>query len=230
MVSSCAVMRTKRTRRVAVVLSGCGVYDGSEVQEAVATILALERAGAEVLCAAPNVAMPVVINHLTGQPMIGDERSVLVESARIARGNVRDLASVLTEGLDGAIVPGGYGATRVLCDHARAGRDARVLPVVERFLKELYAAKRPTGYLCLAPVVAARVFGGTRPKLGVGAQGPVSDMEAMGADVQTLSARDIAVDRDHRFVCAAAFTATTRLSDAMEGIERLTRALFELMP
>ena len=86
------------------------------------------------------------------------------------------------------------------------------------------------GFLCLAPVVAARVFGASRPKLGVGPQGPVADMESMGAEVQTLSARDLAVDRDNRFVCAAAFTATTRLADAMEGIERLTRALFELMP
>ena len=215
---------------MALVLSGCGVYDGTEVQEAVAAILALERMGAEVVCAAPNVAAPVVINHLTGHPMIGDERNVLVESARIARGDVRDLAKVLTEGLDGAVLPGGYGATRVLSDHARAGAEARVLPVVETFLREMRGAGKPLGFLCLAPVVAARVFGAEHPKLGIGADPTAAaDMAAMGAEVTTLGPRDIVVDRELKLVCAAAFTAARRLSEAYEGIERLTRALFEMM-
>lgn len=215
---------------MALVLSGCGVYDGTEVQEAVASILALERAGAEVVCVAPNVAMPVVINHLTGQRMVGDERSVLVESARIARGEVRDLATVLVEGLDAAVVPGGYGATRVLCDQARQGANAKVLPAVETFLKAMHGAGKPLGFLCLGPVVAARVFGAGRPRLGIGADATaLADMAAMGAEVATLGPRDLAVDRENRFVCAAAFTATTRISEAYEGIDRMVRALFEMM-
>ncbi len=215
---------------MALILSGCGVYDGTEVQEAVAALLALERLGAEVVCAAPNVAAPVVINHLTGQPMIGDERNVLVESARIARGDVRDLAKVLTEGLDGAVFPGGYGATRVLSDQVGRGAGARVLPVVEGFVRELHGAGKPMGFLCLAPVVAARVLGAKHPKLGMGAEPAViADMVAMGAEVTTLGPRDIAVDREHKLVCAAAFTAARRISEGYEGIERLARAMVELM-
>lgn len=215
---------------MALLLSGCGVYDGTEVQEAVAAMLSLERAGHEVVCVAPNVAMPVVVNHLTGQRMIGDERNVLVESARIARGEVRDLATVLVEGLDGAVVPGGFGATRVLCDQARQGAKAAVLPVVADFLRALHAAGKPLGFVCLGPVVAARVFGSLAPRLGVGPDADaLADMRAMGAEVSTLGPRDLAVDRDQRLVCAAAFTATTRLSEASEGIDRLVRALGEMM-
>ncbi len=221
--------RAKRAPRVAVVLSGCGVYDGSEAQEAVAALLALDRAGAEVVCAAPNVPMPVVVNHLSGHPMIGESRNVLVESARLARGDIRDLAALEGVALDAAIVPGGYGATRVLCDHARAGRDARVSPEVGRFLDAMRRAGRPMGFACMAPVVAARAFGALGVSLGTGAgSGALADMEAWGAKVTALGARDLSVDREHRLVCAAAFTATQKLSEAYEGIERMVRATLEL--
>jgi enhancing lycopene biosynthesis protein 2 len=230
MFSSRAVKRSRPMRRVALVLSGCGVYDGTEVQEAVATILALERAGAQVLCTAPNVPMPMVINHFTGHRSVGDERNVLVESARIARGMVRDLATVLPEALDAAVVPGGYGVSRVLCAPTHPGADARVLPVLEGFLRAMHGMGKPLGFLCLGPLVAARLFGSQRPRLGLGNDPTArADMEALGAEVIPLGPRDLAVDREHRFVCAAAFTSATHLAEAYEGIERLVRALFELM-
>lgn len=212
-----------------VVLSGCGVYDGSEAQEVVATLLALDRAGAEVVCAAPNVEMPVVINHLSGHPMIGECRNVLVESARLARGDVRDLAKVLDTPFDAAVLPGGYGATRVLCDHARAGREARVDASVRRLLEGLRKAGRPMGFACMAPVVAARVFGAEGVVVGTGAgSGALDDMASWGAKVTPLGARELTVDRELRVVCCAAFTATQRLSEAYEGIEKMVRATLEL--
>lgn len=221
--------RAKRVPRVAVLLSGCGVYDGSEAQEVVATLLALDRAGAEAVCVAPNVPMPVVINHLSGHPMIGESRNVLVESARLARGDVGDLARFVDADCDAVVVPGGYGATRVLCDHASAGRGARVLPDVVRLLDGARKAKRPMGFACMAPVVAARVFGSLGVELGTGAGScALDDMAHWGAKVVALGAKELSVDRDHKLVCCAAFTATGRLSEVYEGIERMVRATLEL--
>lgn len=229
--SSPPVMKTraKRAPRVAVLLSGCGVYDGSEAQEVVAILLALDRAGAEALCVAPNVPMPVVINHLSGHPMIGESRNVLVESARLARGDVRELARFVDADCDAVVVPGGYGATRVLCDHASAGRGASVLPDVARFLDASRRARRPMGFACMSPVVAARVFGSLGVSLGTGAGScALDDMAHWGAKVAALDAKELSVDREHRIVCCAAFTATERLSAVYEGIERMVRATLEL--
>ncbi len=212
-----------------VVLSGCGVYDGSEAHEVAATLLALERAGAEAVCVAPNVEMPVVVNHLSGHPMIGECRNALVESARLVRGDVRDLAKALDTPFDAAVVPGGYGATRVLCDHARAGREARVDADVRRLLEGLRKAGRPMGFACMAPVVAARVFGAASVVVGTGAgSGALDDMAAWGARVTPLGPRELTVDRELRVVCCAAFTATQRIVEVFEGIDKMVRATLEL--
>lgn len=221
--------RARRAPRVAVVLSGCGVYDGSEAHEVSATLLALDRAGAEAVCVAPNVPMPVVVNHLSGHAMIGESRNVLVESARLVRGDARDLATVIDLELDAVILPGGYGATRVLCDYSSAGRSAQALPVVSRFLGESHKAGRAMGFACMAPVVAARVFGPMGPSLGVGAgAGALDDMAHWGAKVVALDAKNLSVDRENKLVCCAAFTATQRLSEVYEGIDRMVRATLEL--
>lgn len=112
-------------KRIGVILSGCGVYDGSEIHEAVITLLAIDRAGAEAVCMAPNIPQMHVVNHLTGEPAEGESRNVLVESARIARGNVKDLATVQVADIDALILPGGFGAAKNLCDFAVSGPDRK---------------------------------------------------------------------------------------------------------
>lgn len=221
--------RARRAPRVAVVLSGCGVYDGSEAHEVSATLLALDRAGAEAACVAPNVPMREVMNHLSGHAMIGESRNVLVESARLVRGDVRDITKTHEIELDAVIVPGGYGATRVLCDHAYKGREATVLPQVARFLEASHKAGRAMGFACMAPVMAARMFGPIGPSLGAGAgTGALDDMTHWGAKVVALGARDLSVDRENKLVCCAAFTATQKLSEVYDGIDRMVRATLEL--
>src|SRR5262245_25811895 len=107
--------------RIGVLLSGCGVMDGSEIHEAVLTLLFLDRAGAEALCMAPDAPQRDVVDHKTGRPATGESRNVLVEAARIARGNIRDVADVKATEIDGLVLPGGYGAAKNLSDFAVAG-------------------------------------------------------------------------------------------------------------
>ena len=108
-------------KKIGVVLSGCGVTDGAEIQEAVLTLLAIDRAGAEAICMAPNIRQYHVINHLTGEESLGEARNVLVESARIARGKIRDIATVKAADIDALIFPGGFGVVKNLCDYAFKG-------------------------------------------------------------------------------------------------------------
>ena len=140
--------------RIAVVLSGCGVNDGAEIHEAVITLLALDRAGVEIVCAAPDIPQAHVINHVTGEPT-GETRNVLVESARIARGKIKNLAQLGAGDIDAAIFVGGFGATKNLTGWAFHGDAGDVTPEVARFIRDLRGAGKPMGFMCIAPVIAA---------------------------------------------------------------------------
>lgn len=149
--------------RVALVLSGCGVFDGSEIHEAVCCLVHLSRSGATVEMFAPDISAPAV-NHVTGQPE-AQARNVMVESARIARGKIRPLAQLKAGEFDAAVFPGGFGAAKNLCDFATKGAQCTVQPDVERVIKEFHGAGKPVGLCCIAPVLAAKT-------LGKGAGGP----------------------------------------------------------
>src|SRR5512140_2970369 len=154
--------------RVGVLLAGCGVYDGAEIHEAVLTLLALDRAGAEAVCLAPDVPQKNVVNHLTGQVAEGETRNVLVESARVARGGIRTLAGFDPSTLDALVLPGGFGAAKNLCDFAFAGADCTVHPEVARVIQAVHAAGRPIGAVCIAPVILARLLGTEKPRVTIG--------------------------------------------------------------
>lgn len=216
--------------RVAVILSGCGVHDGSEIHESVAALLALDRAGARLVCAAPNVPQPHVINHLTGEINPHDSRNVLVESARIARGSVVDLATVRVTDIDAAVFPGGYGAAKTLSDYASRGRDAQVHPEVARLVREMHAARKPMAFFCIAPVLAARVLGEFHPRITIGTDAAVAaDLEAWGARHQSCQVQDIVVDHEHKIVSTPAYMLATRISEVAAGIERAVRAMLEMI-
>ena len=123
------------SKKVGVLLSGCGVYDGSEIHETVLTLLALDRAEVEIICMAPNMNQLHVINHVT-QEVLDEKRNVLVESARIARGDIKDLNDVRASDLDALIIPGGFGAAKNLSDFALKGQEASVHPQVQRIYRK----------------------------------------------------------------------------------------------
>lgn len=155
--------------KVGVLLSGCGFLDGTEIHEAVLTMLFLDRAGAEIVCIAPAGPQHHVMNHVTHKPVAKQQRDVLVESARIARGKVRDLATVQASELDAIVCPGGFGAVKNLCDFAVAGQAAVPHPEVARLLRDLHAQQKPIGAVCIAPALIACVLGKTcAPHLTIG--------------------------------------------------------------
>ena len=145
-------------KRVGVVLSGCGFLDGAEIHEAVCTLLSLDRHGAKLVAAAPDVPQLHVVDHLKGAPSEGETRGVLAEAARIVRGQIAPLSTISARDLDALIFPGGYGAAKNLCTFAVEGRAMRVQPDVERIVREMRGAGKPMGFICIAPVIAGRLF------------------------------------------------------------------------
>ncbi len=218
--------------KVGVVLSGCGVFDGSEIHEAVLTLLALDRRGAEIVCMAPNAEMAHVVDHLRGDVSAGEKRNVLVESARIARGAIRDISGVRATELDALVLPGGFGAAKNLSDFAFKGPDCAVHPEVARLIREMLAARKPIGAVCIAPAVLARVLGQERvaARLTIGTDaGTAGAIGAMGGVHVACPVGECVVDREHRVVSTPAYMLAQRISEVADGIDGAVAALLELI-
>jgi len=214
--------------RVAIILSGCGVNDGAEIHESVLTLLALDRMDVEVVFAAPDVGQADVVDHVTGSTC-DEQRNVLRESARIARGVIRDLAGLSAGDVDAAILPGGFGAAKNLSNFASGGSSWEVNPDVARFLKELHAAGKPIGAICIAPAVLAALFGGEGVTLTIGTdEGTAMRLEGQGARHRACRVDDIVIDSDRRIVTTPAYMLAGRISEAADGIEKLCGAVVEL--
>lgn len=215
--------------KVGVVLSGCGVYDGAEIHESVLTLLALDRAGAEAVCFAPDAEQMHVVNHLTGQPAAGEKRNILVESARIARGKIQDLKKARAVDLDALIFPGGFGAAKNLCDFAVKGADCTVHPEVARIVREMYQAKKPIGAICIAPAILSKALWDQGPRLTIGTDKETATaLEKMGAKHEACPVREFVVDAEHKIVTTPAYMLANRISEAAEGIEKLVKEVLRL--
>ncbi|XP_071071097.1 glutamine amidotransferase-like class 1 domain-containing protein 3, mitochondrial [Dasypus novemcinctus] len=222
--------------RVALVLSGCGVYDGTEIHEASAILVHLSRAGAAVEIFAPDVAQMHVIDHAKGQPSESETRNVLAESARIARGKITDLARLSAANHDAAIFPGGFGAAKNLSTFAVDGKDCRVSADVERILKEFHGAGKPIGLCCIAPVLAAKVLPGVEVTVGHEQEeggrwpyaGTAEAIRALGARHCVRDVTDAHVDRKNKVVTTPAFMCETALHHIHDGLGALVREVLVL--
>ena len=213
-------------KRIGVVLAGCGVYDGAEIHEAVLTLLAIDRAGHECVIAAPNVDQAHVINHLTGEVM-GERRNVLVEAARIARGKIRDLATVSAQEIDAIVFPGGFGAAKNLCDFAFAGASMVVNPDVARIIAEMRAAKKPIGLLCISPALGAKLIPGAKLTFGAACDASVA-AESMGAHHVVTRVDQIVVDEENRLVTTGAYMMGPWVADVAKGVDALVDRVISL--
>jgi enhancing lycopene biosynthesis protein 2 len=208
--------------RVGVLLSGCGVYDGAEIHESVLTLLALDQHQATIICCAPNVEF-AEIDHLTKKPT-GQKRNVLREAARIARGEIRDIARVKAAELDALILPGGFGAAKNLCNFAEQGANCSVHPEVERLVAECLAAHKPVGAICIAPALLARIAGrqGVNAKLTIGNDpGTAQAIVALGCVHENRPVTEITVDADHKIVTTPAYMLGPGPAAVNEGIRKL---------
>ncbi len=214
--------------KIGVLLSGCGLYDGSEIHEAVLTLLALDRAGAEIVCMAPDMDQYHVINHVT-QEVMEERRNVFVESARIARGEITDLKGVRAGDLDGLIIPGGFGAAKNLSDFAVKGPEATVHPEVERILDEMVSAGKPVGAICIAPATLTKALADRRPEVTIGDdKATASAIEAMGGRHKTCPVDGIHVDAAHKIVTTPAYMLGPGIKDVAIGIGKLVAKVLEM--
>lgn len=218
-------------KQVAVLLSGCGVYDGSEIHEAVLTLLALDRAGAEALCCAPDIEQHHVVNHLTGEVAAGERRNVLQESARIARGAIRDAAGLGAGDADALILPGGFGAAKNLSDFALRGAAGEAQPQAKRLIREFHAAGKPIGLACIAPAVGALALRGC----GAAVELTIGDDAATAAALEALGARHLRraadqalVDAAQRVVSTPAYMCGRSIREVADGIEAMVREVLKL--
>ena len=215
------------SKKIAVILSGCGVYDGAEIHESVITLLRLDQRGAQVQCFAPNIAQLHVINHLTGEEM-PESRNVLVESARIARGNIKDIREADVEDFDALIVPGGFGAAKNLSNFAIEGAGCTVQPEVLALAEAFAEAGKPVGLICISPALAAKIYGpGVTCTIGNDAD-TAAAMNKMGATHADCAVTEIVEDKARKLVSTPAYMLAQSISEAASGINKLVDRVLEL--
>lgn len=215
-------------KKVAVILSGCGVFDGSEIHESVLTLLALDRANAEYQCLAPNIPQHHVTNHLTREIEADEKRNVLVEAARIARGDIFDLGRANPEDYDAAIFPGGFGAATNLCSFAERGASCEIQPSVLGFARKMFADGKPMGFICIAPVMISRICG-VSVKQTIGNNAQTADaITAMGGHHVTCGVTQMVVDEQYKIVSTPAYMLARRISEAAAGIDALVQEVLAL--
>ncbi len=212
---------------IAIVLSGCGVFDGSEVYETVCTLLAIQALGFSYQCMAPNIEQNTVMNHFTHKAM-DEKRNVLVEAARLARGNIVDLSTANPEDFSAAIYPGGFGVVMNLSNFAEKMEECIVENTVLHFAKAMANAKKPQGFLCISPVLISKIYG-PGVTLTVGDDLPTIDMvEKMGAKHQVCAATEVAIDATHKVVSTPCYMSAKQIGEIATGTNALVKALIAL--
>lgn len=214
-------------KNVGVVLSGCGVYDGAEIHEAVLTLLALDRAGAQAVCFAPDKSQLHVINHLTGDEM-PETRNVLVESARIARGNIQPLSQADASQLDALIVPGGFGAAKNLSSFASEGAECWIDKDLAKLTQQMYKANKPIGFMCISPALLPKLLD-QQVRLTIGNDPDLGEViDAMGGEPVICPVDDIVVDIENKVVTTPAYMLAKSIGEAAEGIDKLVSRVLDL--
>lgn len=213
--------------KVAVVLAGCGVFDGAEIHEAVMTLYAIDRIGGTYQVFAPNVKQHHVINHITGEAM-NEARNVLTEAARIARGKIKALTEYRVADFDALIFPGGFGVAKNLCTYAVDGTDCHVDRVVEAAIRDTHRAGKPIGALCISPVLITRVLGDVTVTIG-NDPSTASDLTAMGGRHETKRHGEVSVDKKNRIVTAPAYMLDATITEIARDAEEVIKALKEMV-
>lgn len=213
-------------KKFAVILCGCGPMDGSEIHESTMTFLAIDRNECSYTIFAPDANQYHVVDHYAKQPAEGETRSMLTEAARIARGDIHPITEYKAEDFDGLIFPGGFGVAKNLFTYAIDGIKAKVLPDVERVIRETYALKKPIGALCIAPVLLAKVLGdititvGTDPKT-------IADVEKMGAHHINTQQTEVISDKANMIFSSPCYMLPATIADIADCAENLIQAILE---
>lgn len=215
-------------KKVAVILSGCGVFDGAEIHESVFALLSIAQQGAQYSCFAPDTEQLHVVNHLTGSVEENAQRNVLVESARIARGSIQPVTECNVEAFDAIIIPGGFGVAKNLCTFALDGDKSRVNEQVMAVCKAFAVAKKPAGYACISPALAASVYG-NGVKLTIGNDGDTANaLEGMGAEHIDSIVDEVVIDATNKLVTTPAYMLAENIVDAYKSISAMVQTVLSM--
>ncbi len=214
------------TKKFAVILSGNGVFDGAEIHEATMTLYAIVKNGGEYEIFAPDIKQHHVINHITGKEM-DETRNVLIESARIARGNIKPLNEFNKEDFDAIVFPGGFGVAKNLCSFAFDNVDCTVNPEAEKVIKEMAAAGKPIGALCISPVLIARVLGSVTVTIGQDTE-TAESIEKLGATHKNRGHGEVVVDEANKIVTTPCYMLDANIVQIAEGADAVIKAIFKL--
>ena len=218
--------------KAGVLLSGSGVMDGSEIHESVLTLLHLDKKGLETICMAPNNNQTRVVNHSSNEIIKTAPRNMLVESARIARGEIKDISAIDSEDIDMLILPGGFGAAINLCSFAEEGPSCTVNLEVEKLINEMIDKNKPVAALCIAPALLARIFGKRKikVKLTIGNDPDTANaINKMGAEHIDCPVNQAVIDREARVVTAPAYMLANSIKDVEESVKAMISGIFELL-
>jgi len=217
-------------KKIGVILSGCGVYDGAEIHESVATLAALDSHGLEAVCFAPDVEQMHVVNHLSGEVSEGEKRNVLVESARIARGNITALQDDSCDDLDAIMFPGGFGAAKNLSNYATNGDGMSVDPTVAEVVRRTFKANKPIVALCISPVILAKILNEQQPLLTLGAQGDdAANLEKMGGKHQATTHEEVVIDEKNKLITGPCYMLDANVGNIMRGASAVVAKLKEFL-
>lgn len=215
-------------KKFAIVLSGCGVYDGSEIHEAVAAMLAIAKNGAEYQIFAPHTNQLHAINHCKGEPA-NEQRNVMIESARIARGDIKPLSEFNANDYDVLFFPGGFGAMKNLCTFAVDGINCSVNNDVESAIKSMHQAKKVIGAMCIAPVLLARVLGNVSVTIGLSSDESVSGIEHFGGTHVEKNAAEVCIDSENKILTTPAYMRAACITEVFESANNLVSEILKMI-
>ena len=214
-------------KKFAIILAGCGVYDGSEIHEAVMSMYAVMKNGAEYQLFAPDIQQHHVVNHLTGAEM-PETRNVLVESARIARGDIQPLNKLDARDFDALLFPGGFGVAKNLCSYAFKGADCDVRPIVAKVIREAVSNCKPIGALCISPVLFAKIFEGVTITVGAD-EVDAGNVKAMGAKHVAATHGEVIFDEKRRLFTTPCYQLKSTIVQIAEGTDNIVKAMLKVM-
>lgn len=208
-------------------MCGCGTLDGSEIHESVMTLLAIDRNGGEYQIFAPDAEQFHVVNHITGQPT-DEKRNMMVEAARIARGNVKPLSQCNSADFDALVFPGGNGSAKNLFTYAIDGPDFSVREDVVKVIKDFHTAKKPIGALCIAPVMIAKVLGNVTVTVGQD-ESTIENVMSFGSGHQVTNQKEVCVDEENKVFTSPCYMLPARISDIADCADNLVKAMLRVM-
>ncbi|PIE52861.1 isoprenoid biosynthesis protein ElbB [Candidatus Fermentibacteria bacterium] len=209
-------------KKAAVLLSGCGNMDGSEIHESVSAVTALDLAGWKIVFIAPDTRQARTVSYLTGKPV--EHRNALEEAARIARGDIKALEMSILDDVDAVVVPGGFGAALTLCDFAERGIDCQAHPQVKEFLQLAHKKGKPVAAMCIAPALIARCIPGATVTTGNDSN-TAEAIEKMNCSHMECSAEEVIVDRKNRIITTPAYMTATGPGEVFKGAVRMVEEL-----